>query len=135
MPLIAFTLEWAVALQDTIDRSEEYRMAGASWTGPVILCAGDRAVYLELAEGRCLAARPREDGDSESARIVLSATPPVWMEIFGGSLDPIEAVLMKQVVLEKGSPMELLPHARSAKEILRSAVRMGTAPPPEWVEG
>ncbi len=131
---VVFSPDWAHALGVAVGESAEYRESGASWTGPIVLSAGDRGVFLDLDRGECLEARVAGPGDEERARIILAGAPEVWIRIFNGSLDPFEAVFRQEITLEKGSMMELLPHTRSAKEVLQSAIALKAALPEEWSE-
>jgi hypothetical protein len=122
-----FSEAWADALALTIDRSAAESGEVGLWDGTVLLTDGDEGVRLDLAEGRCRDARPLRTGDHADARVVFGAERSVWARLIEGELDPMEAVMAREIRLEKGSFLELLPHIDSARLIFRSVREVADA--------
>jgi len=131
---------WAGAWRDALNASAGYRAAAASWEGAVVAAVRDdpvrrigrRAVFLDLWHGTCRTARLATDADVESARYVLTAAASTWVELLGGTLDPVAAVMSGRLELTKGSVMALLPQVAAAKELIAVARALGGAAPAEW---
>ena len=131
---------WAAAWGDALNASAAYRAAASSWEGAVVAAVraqperriGARAVYLDLWHGACRAARPATEADVAAARYVLTASASTWVELLGGTLDPVAAVMGGRLELTKGSVMGLFPYIAAAKELVAVAQSLAATPPPEW---
>jgi ribonucleoside-diphosphate reductase beta chain len=140
--LEAFSDEWSRACAERINRHDGYREAAARWDDPMVLvlsgapgAQASRAVYLDLAHGRCRQARAATDADRERATYVLAAGADVWRRILAGDLNPIAALMQRKLRLERGGLLSLMPHARAARELVAAvaeveAVFPGDAAPP-----
>lgn len=119
-----FSDAWARAWGEELARSESYRQAAAGWEGPVVFRlkgAEDRAIFLDLHDGKCNAARTATADDYEKARYVLSADLPTWLSVLDGTISVLPAVLRGRLRLEKGRLSSLLPYTAAAKELVHAA--------------
>jgi len=135
----AFTDEWARAWCATLNQSEVYRQTAASWEGSVALVvrgAADPepagAVFLDLWHGECRGAREALPSDLEAAAFVLEAGPAAWRAVLEGRQAPLMALMTGQVRLARGELATLVPHAGSARELLRLVGEVATEFPEDW---
>jgi putative sterol carrier protein len=128
-----FSEDWATAWAKEINASESYRVAALKWeSGFVLVMQPDpevgvrepRAVFVDLSQGECRAARVATGEDLERAPYVLRASPAVWRQVLGGDLEPVGAVMMGLMDLSRGSLVGLAPWVGAAKELLSAACRV-----------
>jgi putative sterol carrier protein len=128
IPLRPFTQAWADALRHAINVDDAYRAVAGDWTWPVALVLdaaptlgyhSDVAVEFTLDRGQCTAARTL-DPLVVTAPFVLRAPYPVWKRIVRGALDPVLAVVLRQVTLT-GSLSTLMHHVGAAKALIACA--------------
>jgi putative sterol carrier protein len=134
MPNEVFTDEWSAACRARLNERGRFRTVAPSWKSPVALLMradprlgldGERLVYLELRDGACVAARSATDEDRSRAEFILAADAAQWKRMLEGDLDPITAVMMGRLKLERGSLAALLPHAAAARELIAAAREVG----------
>lgn len=134
MPIEIFTDEWSAACRERLNERGRLRAVAASWKSPVALrmksdprlgVDRDRTVYLELEGGECRAARVADERDQARAEFILSAEAAQWKRMLDGDLDPITAVMLKKLKLERGSLAALLPHTAAARELIAAAREVG----------
>ncbi|HKV90755.1 MAG TPA: SCP2 sterol-binding domain-containing protein [Thermoplasmata archaeon] len=96
--------EWARSFQEAVGRSPEYAEAARAWEGDVLLrvvpsepSAPMEAVHLDLVHGECRAATFVSDARDTPSEFVFDATREVWSRILCGELDPVKAVLAREV--------------------------------------
>ncbi len=123
-----FTQNWADAFRDAVNRDVTYRQAGIGWTETVALVLDDGApvgligpVALEvtLDRGLCNMARIISP-DACIAAFVFRADYATWMEVMGGGVDPMAAVMRGQIRLT-GNVATLMMHARAITALVRCA--------------
>jgi putative sterol carrier protein len=68
----------------------------------------------------------------DEAPYLISATPATWKSVLGGKTDPIVGLMGGKLKLAKGSLFALLPYAKAAKELVRSARDVSTSYPDGW---
>ncbi len=124
-----------------LNGSATYREAGASWVGPIALVLDPdpengvpegRSVRLDLAGGSCRGAVAATDGAPLGDATVIAGAPTVWSRVLRGDLDPLFAIMSGRLQLRSGSLAELMPHARSAKELVNTARSVPTRFPDGW---
>ncbi|CAN5621154.1 hypothetical protein BH23GEM6_BH23GEM6_03110 [soil metagenome] len=130
MPNEVFTDEWSAACCEQLNQRGRLGTVAGSWSSPVALLMRpdsrlgierERVVYLELKGGECRAARSANDGDRARAEFILAADAAQWKRMLEGNLDPITAVMLGMLKLERGSLAALLPHAAAARELIGAA--------------
>jgi len=135
----AFTEEWARAWCATLNGSETYREVAASWEGSVALVVREAAeqepmgaVFLDLWHGECRDAREALPEDLDAAAFVLEARPAAWRAVLEGRQAPLMALMTGQIRLARGELAVLVPHAGSARELLRLVGEVATEFPEDW---
>jgi ribonucleoside-diphosphate reductase beta chain len=121
-----FVEQWGRAL----NASDLYAHEARNWEGAVVLTAfadpakglqTDVALFLDLAHGRCHAAREATDADRRSARFVIAAPYAAWMSVLRGEMAPTMAIMRGTLKLEKGFLPALLPHVGAANALVAVA--------------
>jgi putative sterol carrier protein len=125
-----FTDDWSAACRERLNERGRFRAVAGSWSSPVALLMRpdprlgvdrERLVYLELRDGECRVARVATGEDRSRAEFILAADAAQWKRMLEGALDPITAVMMGKLKLERGSLAALLPHAPAARELITAA--------------
>jgi putative sterol carrier protein len=138
MPRELFTLEWAVAWREQILANSAYQAAARSWIWPLVFIMRadpevgldtERSIYLDLYQGECRAARIATPDDIAQAPFLLSADPRTWRQVLERRLEPVTGFMRGKLRLVKGSVAAVLPHVRSAVELVESAIRVETCYP------
>ena len=92
----------------------------------------ERAVVADLWHGECRSAAGAGAEDIAQAPYLISATPAAWRSVLDGKTDPIVGLMGGKLKLSKGSLFALLPYAKAAKELVRSAIEVDTTYPDGW---
>lgn len=121
----AFSSEWVAAYKDAINSSDEYAKTAAKWTlGKIALVMkdDDKAVLLDLYEGKCLAATSTDATNAETeATFVIVGDMQTWQDVLGGKLQPLMGIMRGRLKLTKGSIGKLLPYANASVALVNSA--------------
>ncbi len=134
-----FTNSWAEAWGAALNQSDDYRKAGKSWDGAIVLealadasrgLASSAAVFLDLSKGTCREARLATDVDLHTASYVISGPLAVWLTVLDGEIAPTMAILRGKLKLTRGSLAGLLPHVHAATALVRVAQTVVTTAPP-----
>jgi len=134
----AFSEEWVTAWCEALNASDTYREVAANWEGSVALVVAQsgepahNAVFLDLWHGACRTARVASAEDLDAADFVLEATPTAWRSVLEGRAAPVMALMTGQVRLARGALASLVPHAGSARELLRLVSEVATEFPDDW---
>lgn len=132
---MAFSTTWAEAWQERLNASETYRKAASAWEGDLVLelaeadGAAQGAVYLDLWQGHCRAARMATEADRVGARYLLRGDRRAWQRVLTGHGSPIMALLTGQLRLVRGGLPDLLPYVGAARELLATAATFETVFP------
>ena len=129
---------WAEALRDEINRSSEYRNAGAKWgdgfNGNVLLVfdadatlPGGRALLVELSKGSCQGASFVAEDDPR-AGFALRAPFAVWREILDRKTMAATAILTGRMKLV-GDKLTLLKHTAAHRALIACASALDTSYP------
>jgi len=125
-----FTEPWAQAWSEVLNASAQYRAAASDWHGSICFKLRsrdpqrERSIFLDLQEGRCLAAREATDQDTREARFVLSARERVWKRLVEGRSDPLVVLMTGLIRFERGRLTDFASHGRAAQELMRAAQRI-----------
>jgi putative sterol carrier protein len=123
-----FSEAWAKACQDEINNSAAYREAAATWEDAVAFAMdrehGGRAVFVDLWHGECREARLAQPGDLDRAPYVIRGDEDTWHAVLEGRMEPLQALMMGKLKLEKGNIGSLAFHIRSARELVACASRV-----------
>lgn len=123
-----FTQHWADAFRDAVNRDVPYRHAGIGWTATVALVLDDGApvgligpVALEVTLDRGLCNNARIiSPDACVAALVFRGDYNAWIEVMGGAMDPVAAVMRGQIRLT-GDVATLLTHGTALTALVRCA--------------
>lgn len=138
MGLEVFTAEWAEACRRSLQERGRFREVGAGWNRPVALLmrpdpslgiTATRAIQLQFSRGECVAAGVATPAQLESVDFLLAADAKQWKRMLDGDLDPITAVMLGKLKLERGSLAALLPHPAVARELIAAARAVDTVFP------
>ena len=128
------TDEWVKALMVEVNESETYRRAAKTWEGDfyfhITPSAGvpeDVYLYMDLWHGKCRDAYLVTDLSKKSPEFVISAPFPVWRRVLEGKLDPIQALLTRQLKL-KGPMAKVMRSPKAATELVNCCTHVDT----EW---
>ena len=136
-----FTQPWAEEWAAKINDNAQYRKAAATWEGAigmVMAVDGDmgvdteRVVVADLWHGDCRRAWAADGSELDDVPYVISATPAGWDRVLSGRTDPIVGLMGGKLKLTRGKLMALLPYAKAAKELVRSASAVDTSFPEGW---
>ena len=129
MKLLAFSRQWAEEFCNKLNQNSEYKKLAHDWEYPLILTMKsevNKSIYLDLFQGNCKSASVASEADYDKAEFIISATKETWQKIFDSKLDPITAIMMKKLLLEKGSMGQLVKYVNAAKELVNSAKQIDT---------
>ncbi len=127
-----FSDDWAEKLGVALRGSDAYRRAASRWRGSLVLAragAPEEAVFLDLEQGECRAARRATDEDRRTARFLLEAPLATWKAVLEGEIGAIPALLQKRILVERGRLIELVPHTAAARELVACARSLRTTFP------
>ncbi len=136
-----FTHEWASLWADSINANQSYKKAAATWEGAIGMIMtpdsamgipAERIVIADLWHGDCRGARVATAAEFEETPYLISAEPAAWRSVLDGRTDPIVGLMGGKLKLAKGGLFALLPYAKAAKELVRSAIDVDTSFPDGW---
>ena len=136
-----FTEDWAKIWNDKINENEDYKKAATKWEGAIgMLMTPDadmgipeeRIVIADLWHGDCRGAKAATAADLEDTPYLIKAEPSAWKSVLAGKTDPIVGLMGGKLKLAKGSMFALLPYAKAAKELVKSAINVETTFPEGW---
>ncbi|CAG0966136.1 hypothetical protein ARNL5_01300 [Anaerolineae bacterium] len=123
--------EWTSAFKDAINANAAYASAGKEWTHgkvayvvkarPAAGIETDRAMVLDLHQGRCREASLVSYEEAKSADFVIVAELERWIEVLSGKVDPTKAMMQNHLKLEKGHLPTIVKFVVASKELVRSA--------------
>lgn len=130
MAIPFMTEEWAKAFMDAINSNDAYKEAAATWEGDFYFVAemkdgANATVYLDLWHGACRDAYLVADASSKSPEFEVSGKIPSWKKVIGKQVDPIQALITRQLKL-KGNMAKVLRAVKAAQELVNSATRVPT---------
>jgi len=136
-----FTDDWATLWSDSINANSEYKKAATRWEGaigmlmtadPAMGIRHERIVIADLWHGDCRGAKSATADELEDTPYLITAEPSAWKSVLAGKTDPIVGLMGGKLKLAKGSLFALLPYAKAAKELVRSAIDVETSFPDGW---
>jgi len=136
-----FTKDWATLWNDSINANENYKKAATKWEGAIGMIMTpdadmgipeERVVVADLWHGDCRGAKAASSDELEDTPYQIKAEPAAWKSVLAGKTDPIVGLMGGKLKLAKGSLFALLPYAKAAKELVRSAINVDTSFPDGW---
>jgi putative sterol carrier protein len=124
--------EWASLLQQAVNSNAEYAEAARAWEGDVLLrvtppdlSSAAEGIHLDLAHGLCRSATFVPDGRESTSEFVFEATRDVWALLFRQELDPVKAVLSREVRL-RGNLAKAMRFTRASGLLVATAATVPT---------
>ena len=136
-----FTDDWAKLWNDSINANGNYKKAAEKWEGAIAMVMTpdtqmgipeERMVIADLWHGDCRSAKAASETDLEDTPYLIKAEPAAWKSVLAGKRDPIVGLMGGKLKLAKGSLFALLPYAKAAKELVKSAIEVDTSYPEGW---
>ncbi len=124
---------WIKALMDELNSSPAYAEVARNWEGDLsFVVEADGAalpapvtLYMDLWHGKCREARLLADPASEQPAFVLTGPLAAYVKIIGGKLDPIQALLTRQLKVQ-GNMVTLMRSVPTVLEFVRTTTRLQT---------
>ena len=136
-----FTEAWAQEWHTEINDNADYKKAAAKWEGAIGMVMTEdedmgipveRVVVADLWHGDSRGAKAITSADLDDVPFVIKANPQAWKKVLAGRLDPIVGLMGGKLKLAKGGLFALLPYAKAAKELVKSAISVDTEFPDGW---
>lgn len=130
---IPFATEaWVQRFKDEINGSEAYRQAAKNWEGDFYFIvepdsseAEPICMYIDLYHGQCRQAYILKDDSSPSPEFRVSGTRRVWRAVAQKEMDPIRALLTRQLKLT-GNMAKIMRNVKAANELVNCTTRFAT---------
>lgn len=117
---------WVANMVEELNNSPAYAEAAKAWEGDVLLVVeGEGAAYLDLWHGHCRQGEFLDDPAGVKAEYTLTASKDNWRKILERRLDPMQAMMTRQVKLE-GNMVKAMQNMKAAQELVRCATRVET---------
>ena len=136
-PIAFGSQAWVTRLMDEVNRSEAYQSAAKNWEGDflfVVEPGGTLAdpiyMYMDLYHGKCRQAFIIDQPDSLDPEYQVRGKMHVWQAIAEQQLDPIKALLTRQLLL-KGNMAKVMRNVKAASELVNCTTRLDTVFPAE----
>lgn len=125
--------KWLNVLCDNINHSEAYQKAAANWEGDLTFVVkaalgvkADVYLYMDLWHGECRGVSLETNPVESEFRI--TAPYPTWRRVIEGKIDPIRAIMTKQLQVD-GPLTKILKAPKAAVELVNCAKQVDTT----WV--
>ncbi len=126
------TEEWIKLWAEAINNSKAYEAAAQTWEGDfyMIVDAGGpfkepAYMYLDLWHGKCRKATVAKSEAEYKPEFVLSAPQATWRRVAEKKLDPIQAIVTRQLKL-KGNMAKIMRAVKAAQELVNSVTQVKT---------
>ena len=123
------TEEWLEEYVKTLNENKAYEEAAATWEGAFrfIVWPDEAAgieeeiiLYMDLHHGKCRGYEMLPNREAKDSPFVYEGKYENWKAIVEGRLDPIKALLTRQMKLT-GDRAAVMRATRAAKELVRTA--------------
>lgn len=131
------TLDWATKFMEAINGSKAYEDAAQTWEGDfyfIIEPGGSPTdpvyMYVDLWHGKCrkVDAVLAAEKDKYKPEFTLSATVPVWRKVAEKKVDPIQAIVTRQLKLQ-GNMGKVMRAVKAAQELVNCVTKVQTEYP------
>jgi putative sterol carrier protein len=124
--------EWLKAFQEAVNSSPAYAHAARTWEGDFYFIVDpggpvdeEIVMYVDLWHGKCRGALRAADRSAEEPEFVINAPESVWRKVVGKKLDPIQALMTRQLKL-KGDMIKIMKAVKAAKELVECTTMVPT---------
>jgi putative sterol carrier protein len=124
--------EWVKAYRDLLNASAAYEESSKNWESDLIFIIEPDApnsqvayLYLDPYRGKCREAKALPGLEAQKAAYVVNAPFTVWRRIIENKLDPIQALMTRQIKV-KGDLMKIMRYPKAVKEMLTCVTAVPT---------
>ena len=121
---------WVKALKDVVNSDADYAQAAQNWEGDVIfhvepdsLVPKQMLMYVDLWHGQCRDAYEVASLDDKKAAFVLAAPASVLIRIIQGKLDPMQAMITRQLKVH-GSMVYMMKNVPTVLKFVKCASKV-----------
>jgi putative sterol carrier protein len=131
------TIEWANAFMEAVNASKPYEDAAKTWEGDFyfIIEPGGAVKetgyqYVDLWHGKCrkVDVIPEAQKDKYKPEFVLSASIATWRKVAEKKVDPIQAIVTRQLKLT-GNMGKVMRAVKAAQELVNCVTQVKTEYP------
>ncbi len=115
---------WIKALSDHLNTSESYERSARNWEGDFLFVIEPDDIYDETAylylglfHGKSPGAGVLLDPSERETAYTIRAPYSTWRRVVEGELDPIQAMMTRQLKLQ-GNMMMIMRYPKAAQEII-----------------
>ncbi|MGH8905800.1 MAG: SCP2 sterol-binding domain-containing protein [Egibacteraceae bacterium] len=121
--------EWLEQYMATINTSEPYRKAAATWEGELALVIEadparswpeTRAAVLDLWHGECRAVRVADEREADTVPFCIRGVYSRWRDVMRKELDPVTAIMQGKLRL-RGDMGVWMRYVTASKELVNAA--------------
>lgn len=123
---------WAKALMEVLNSDADYAQTARNWEGdltffvePEGLLAKPILLYLDLWHGQCREARELGEPNEKKAAFTLSAPLSVFVRILQGKLDPMQAMMTRQLKVN-GSMVYMMKNVPTVLKFVKTCAKVDT---------
>ncbi len=127
--------EWTEQLKEQVNHSEAYASSAKNWEGDFCFTVepikpGDKPfrMYLDLWHGKCREAHAMSDDDNCKSEFVITGTMQTYRRIFEHKLDPIQALMTRQLKLQ-GNMMKIMRSVKATLDLVNCCSYIDTQYP------
>ena len=127
--------EWVKQLMVVLNNSESYAQAARKWEGDCFFTVdpeGDMTqpvnLWLDLWHGECRSAREVPPDEEMEPAFRFSAKLSIYQKIFSKKLDPIKALMTRQLKLQ-GDMRAIMRAPKAAQELVACSTLVDTTYP------
>ncbi len=121
---------WAKALKDVVNSDADYAQTAQNWEADVIfhvepdnLVPKPVLMYVDLWHGQCRDAYEVASLDDKKAAFVLAAPASVLIRIIQGKLDPMQAMITRQLKVH-GSMVYMMKNVPTVLKFVKCASKV-----------
>ena len=130
MPIPFPSDAWVKALKDVVNLDADYAQAAQNWEADVIfhvepdsLVPKPMLMYVDLWHGQCRDAYEVASLDDKKAAFVLAAPASVLIRIIQGKLDPMQAMITRQLKVH-GSMVYMMKNVPTVLKFVKCASKV-----------
>ena len=124
--------EWVQELKGKVNQSLAYAEAAKTWEGDFYFVVEPDAgttepvvLYMDLWHGQCRDAFAVQDPAARKPAYRIAGPLAVWKRVVMGELEPIPALLTRQLRLN-GNMVQIMKSIRAAQELIHCCVQVPT---------
>ena len=130
--------DWLKALEEALNSDARYADVARNWEGDLVFDiqpdtggssgAPSSLLYLDLWHGKCRSSRVlAPPGDSPKVKFTLRAPRANFLNILGGAIDPMQAMLTRKLIVD-GDMIYMMRNVPVVLDFVRCAKSVGVAP-------